>query len=160
MLGEPKVVVLGVGNLLLGDEGVGVHLIRELDQEELDYVNLKLIDGGTSPEISALVEGADKVIIIDAVKGGGEPGTIYRLDIGEIAMDSPMRLSLHQMNILDSLRMLDLIGKRPRSVVVIGIEPKNLDLGLDLSPEIEAKMAELKKLVIREIKEKSDLRWY
>lgn len=154
MLGKPKVVILGVGNLLLRDEGVGVHLIRELNQEELDYVNLQIVDGGTSPEIISLAEGADKLIIVDAVRGGGKPGTIYRFDIDEIAMDSPMRLSLHQMSILDSLRMLDLTGKRPKSIVVIGIEPENLDLGLDLSPEIEAKIPELKKLIIGEIKEK------
>jgi hydrogenase maturation protease len=157
MLDNPKVVVLGVGNSLLQDEGVGVHFVQALKKKELDYVNLEVIDGGTSPEITFLVEGADKLIIVDAVKGGEEPGTIYRFDIGEIAMDSPMRLSLHQMSILDNLRMLDLIGKRPKSTVIIGIEPKNLDLGLGLSPEIEKKMPELKRLLIREIRESERL---
>lgn len=160
MLDKPKVVVLGVGNLLLRDEGIGVHFVQALDKEKLDYVNWKIIDGGTSPEISSLIEDADKLIIIDAVKGGGEPGTIYRFNIDEIAMDSPMRLSLHQMSILDNLQMLDLVGKRPQSVVVIGIEPKNLDLGLGLSPEIEAKLPEIKRLVMREIKGKDDLHWH
>lgn len=153
MLDKPRIVVLGIGNSLLQDEGVGVHLVQALNQEELDYANLEVIDGGTSPEISTLVEDTDKLIIIDAVRAGSEPGTIYRFDISQIAMDSPMRLSLHQLSILDDLQMLDLIGKRPKSVVVIGIEPKDLGLGLDLSPEVEAKMPELKRLVMGEIKE-------
>ena len=157
MLDNPKVVVLGVGNSLLQDEGIGVHFVQALKKKELDYANLEVIDGGTSPEIMFLVEGADKLIIVDAVKGGEEPGTIYRFDIDEIAMDSPMRLSLHQMSILDNLRMLDLIGKRPKSTVIIGIEPKNLDLGLGLSPEIEKKMPELKRMLIREIRESERL---
>jgi len=153
MLDKPKVVVLGVGNLLLQDEGVGVHFVQALNKEDLDYANLEIIDGGTSPEIVSLVEGADKLIIIDAVKGGKEPGTIYRFGIDDVNMDSPMRLSLHQMNVLDNLQMLNLMGKQPMSTTIIGIEPKTMEPGLELSPEIQSKIPEITRLVIKEIEE-------
>ena len=152
MLDKPKVVVLGVGNLLLQDEGVGVHFVQALNKDDLDYVNLEIIDGGTSPEIVSLVEGADKLIIIDAVKGGKEPGTIYRFGIDDVNLDSPMRLSLHQMDVIDSLRMLNLLGSCPKTIV-IGIEPKTIDLGSELSPEIQSKIPEITRLVMKEIKE-------
>jgi len=154
---QPKIVVLGVGNLLLRDEGVGIHFVQSLNKDDLllkaDSYRLSIIDGGTSPEIISLVEGAAKLIIIDAVKGGKKGGTIYRFSSDDINLDSPVRLSLHQMGIVDSLKLLKAMGKQPKSVVIIGIEPKKLALGLKLSPEIEEKLPELKRLLIQEIKE-------
>jgi len=73
----PRIVVIGVGNLLLKDEGIGIHAVQAL--QELDFPpDVKLIDGGTSPDIIAYTRAGDKLIIVDAAKAGGEPGTIYR----------------------------------------------------------------------------------
>ena len=110
------------------------------------------MDGGTSPENLLTIEGVDKLIIIDAVKGGKEPGTIYRFGIDDIILDSSLRLSLHQMSMIDSLRILNLIDKQPKNIVIIGIEPKNIDFGLGLSPEVRERLVELKGLVIKEVK--------
>jgi len=150
---KPKIVILGIGNLLLGDEGVGVHLAQMLTKGELNYDNVEIIDTGTSPEIASFVEGIDKLIIIDAFKGGGTPGTIYRFNVDDMNLCSAMKLSLHQVNIIDNLRILKLLGKQPKSTVVFGIEPRNMDWGLELSPEVEEKMPELKELITQEIKE-------
>jgi len=168
MLDKPKIIVLGVGNLLLQDEGVGVHVVNILHENDIDYPNLEIIDGGTSPEIASLIEDADKLIIIDAVEGGREPGTIYRFTIDDVDMnllhgteecpphkeikfEVRPRLSLHQMDMIDNLRMLSLIGKQPREVIVIGIEPKTMELGMELSPEIQSKMPEIIRLITDEI---------
>ena len=166
--GKPKIVVLGVGNLLLRDEGVGVQVIEMLHKEDLSHPNLAIIDGGTSPEIMSLIEGADKLIIIDAVKGGKEPGTIYRFTIGDVDLGSPcsvgdcgahkdtglqvyQKLSLHQMDIVDNLRMLSLIGKQPKNVVIIGIEPGTIEPGLELSSEIQSKIPQIITLITKEV---------
>ncbi|PIX27394.1 MAG: hypothetical protein COZ67_02550 [Chloroflexi bacterium CG_4_8_14_3_um_filter_45_15] len=181
---QPKIVVLGIGNLLLRDEGIGVQIVKMpsvifcsclIHQAELPnklgnyYPNLAIIDGGTSPEIMSLVEGADKLIIIDAVKGGKEPGTIYRFTIDDVDLGSPcsagdcgahkdtgiqayQKLSLHQIDIVDNLRMLSLIGKQPKNIVIIGIEPRTIEPGLELSPEIQSKIPEITRLVRDEIR--------
>jgi hydrogenase maturation protease len=74
-----RVAILGVGNILLKDEGVGIHVIHALqDNPLLTDAGVELIDGGTSPNVSYLLDGADRLIVIDAVEGGCEPGTIYR----------------------------------------------------------------------------------
>lgn len=151
---QPKIVILGVGNLLLRDEGFGVHLIKILRKEDLGYPNVEIVDGGTSPEIVSLVEGASKLIIIDAVKGGKEPGTIYRFNINDVSFtNSPMGLSLHQMGVADSLKMLELLGKQPKTTIVIGIEPMTIDYGLELSQEIQGKMPQIIGLIKEEIRE-------
>ena len=175
---QPKIVVLGIGNLLLRDEGIGVQIVKmlsviltmsETKGKNLSYPNLAIIDGGTSPEIMSLVEGADKLIIIDAVKGGKEPGTIYRFTIDDVDLGSPcsagdcgahkdtgiqayQKLSLHQIDIVDNLRMLSLIGKQPKNIVIIGIEPRTIEPGLELSPEIQSKIPEITRLVRDEIR--------
>ena len=88
----PRVTVLGIGNLLLQDEGVGVHLVEELASRELNYAGLDIIDAGTSPEIfSMLDDSIDKLIIVDAVKGGNEPGTLYKLSMADLETKSVMK---------------------------------------------------------------------
>ena len=151
-----KIVVLGMGNPLLQDDGVGVHLVHTLNTDELECPNLEIIDAGTSPEIASLIEGADKLIIIDAVKGGKEPGTIYRFsldDVQEVDLDSPVRLSLHQVGVIDNLRMLKLLEKCPRKIIIIGVEPQSIGWGLEPSPKIKERLAELKRVVIQEIRD-------
>ena len=149
---QAKIVILGIGNLLLGDEGIGIHFVRMLNEESLDYANLEIIDGGICPEFASFVEDAHKLIIVDAVKGGKKPGTIYHFGIDDVMMDLPMKLSLHQMGVIDSLKMLRLVGKEPKDTIIIGIEPKNINCGLELSPEVKKGLAELRKIVAQEIK--------
>ncbi len=149
---RPKIIILGIGNLLLGDEGVGIQLIRMLNNDDLNYANLEIIDGGICPEIVSFVEDVYKLIIVDAIKGGEKPGTLYRLSIDDLIMDPSTRgLSLHEMGVLDSLKMMRLLGREPKNTIIIGIEPKNIGWGLELSPEVEGRLAELKRMVIAEI---------
>jgi hydrogenase maturation protease len=151
--GSPKITVLGIGNLLLKDEGVGVHLVQKLTGI-VDDANVNIIDAGTYPDFLSLVDGStDKLIIIDAVKAGDEPGTIYRFSFDNVDLDSAPPISLHDIGVSDSLKMMALLNRQPKSTVVMGIEPKTIDFGLEPSPEVEDKLSEMIKLVLQEIEE-------
>jgi hydrogenase maturation protease len=151
--GSPKITVLGIGNLLLKDEGVGAHLVQKLTGI-VDDANVNIIDAGTCPDFSSLVDDStDKLIIIDAVKAGDKPGTIYRFSFDNIDLDSTPPISLHDIGVPDSLKMMALLNRQPKSTVVIGIEPKTIDFGLELSPDVEDKLSEMIELVLQEIEE-------
>jgi hydrogenase maturation protease len=150
---SPRITVLGIGNLLLKDEGIGIHLVQKL-ASVVDDANVKIIDAGTYPDFLSLVdESTDKLIIVDAVKTGDRPGTIYRFSFDDVDLDAVTPVSLHDMSVLDSLRTMALFNRQPKSTVVIGIEPKTIDFGLDLSPEVEESLPKIVNLVLKEIEE-------
>jgi len=150
---SPRITVLGIGNLLLKDEGIGVHLVQRL-AGVMNNANVKILDAGTYPDFLSLIDDStDKLIIVDAVKAGDKPGTIYRFNFDDVDLDSAPPISLHEIGVLDSLIMMALFNKQPKSTVIIGIEPKTIDFGLDLSPEIENKLPEMIELVLKEIEE-------
>lgn len=149
--GNARTVVLGIGNLLLQDEGIGVHLVQKL-ADELDRSDVDVIDGGTDPDIVSCVgDNVERLIIIDAANAGDQPGTIYRFDIGDLESDQSSVVSLHQIGIVDSINMMSLLGKRPKSVTVIGIEPKSIDFGLELSHELSERLPKIIEIVMNEI---------
>ena len=147
-----RVAVVGVGNVLLKDEGIGVHVARALRETiGTDRTNLEIIDGGTSPDIFLLLEGVQKLIVVDAVHGGGSPGSVYRFHPGDITTADKCITSMHQIDVLDGLRMMELSGTKPDSIVIIGIEPKEIDWGLELSTELSEKLPQIIKVVIDEL---------
>lgn len=151
---SPRITILGIGNLLLKDEGVGIHLVQKLSARGIDRENLNIVDGGTSPDIMSLIDhDIDKLIIVDAVKAGNSPGTVYRVDSDNLDLDSATPISLHEIGVLDSLKMMALLNKQPKSTVIVGVEPKAIDYGLELSPEVEAKVPEIVKIILKEIEE-------
>ncbi len=151
-----RVVILGMGNILLKDEGVGIHAIRALQNSPLPAnVDLEIVDGGTSTNILYLLDGADRLIIIDAVNGGGEPGTIYRFRPNDIELEGQSVLSMHQIGLLEDLEMMECTGDRPKETVIVGVEPKEMGLGLELSSELEQKIPQITELVLEEIREET-----
>jgi len=152
MLGKNSVAVLGIGNLLCKDDGIGVRVIqRMLDSGKYAYVDL--IDGGTSPDLLCLLDDSiNRLIIVDALKGGGQPGDVYRLDIGDenIADESPA--SLHGLGVLDSLKMMRSLGMQPPAVTIIGVEPADTSPGLGLSAGIEALIPSIIDAIDKEIR--------
>jgi len=147
-----KIVILGVGNLLLSDEGVGVHVANELMKMELPP-GVSVVEGGTDGfRLLNVITGADRLIVIDAVRGGAAPGSIYRFDIDDVRnCPSGFKTSVHQIGILEVIDLSGLIGKTPRTTV-IGVEPKSLVMSMELSPEIKAKIPRIIKLVLDEVK--------
>ncbi|MCD6390995.1 MAG: hydrogenase maturation protease [Dehalococcoidia bacterium] len=140
--------VLGIGSALLRDDGIGCHVAHAL--EEIHLTEVKIIDGGTCPDILQFAEGTDKLIIVDAVKGGGPPGQIYRFNIEDIALEPKPFLSLHDMGLVDNLMLMKLwhsIGE----TVIIGVEPKEIEWGLELSPELQDKIPQIIDAILAEL---------
>lgn len=146
-----KILVVGIGNLLLMDEGIGVHVVRRLEEAGLP-LGVEAIDGGTnSYDLVDIFCQADDLIIVDALKGGHAPGTIYRAPLEELGLKPEENgVSLHQMHFIEAMNMVNLMGYHPRAVV-FGIEPHTIDWGLDLSPQVEEKMPRVLELVREEI---------
>ena len=138
-----SVAVVGLGNLILSDEGVGVHVVRRLDESYSFPDDVVLIDGGTSAIdlLDQLVE-AEHIIFIDAAQTGGPPGSIVALQGARLPVWFRERMSPHQIGLADLLATLSLMDHTPESVTLIGIEPQSMELGTELTPQIDAAASE------------------
>jgi len=147
---RPRTLVIGVGNLLLKDEGIGVHTVRALQEANLAD-DVALIDAGTAPDLIAYTNAGDKLIIIDAAKGGGEPGTVYRLHPGDLTTPTGAAISAHELGVEQGLALLKLMGNEPGDIIIIGIEPKEIDFGTELSAELQNRFPHILNTVLKEI---------
>ena len=143
-----KTVILGVGNLLLMDEGVGVHAAVNLRGFPLPE-NVEVIEGGTDGfKLFHVISEADRLIVVDCVKGGGEPGSIYRFDVRDLKhMPDRYMTSVHQVSILEVINLSGLVGKSPRATI-IGVEPSEISMSMDLSPLVQEKLPRVLELVL------------
>ncbi|MBL7120259.1 MAG: HyaD/HybD family hydrogenase maturation endopeptidase [Dehalococcoidia bacterium] len=148
---RPKIAVIGVGNLLLRDEGIGVHVVQALQGMDLENSgDVQVIDAGTSPDVVLSLEGVDKLIIIDAAEGHCEPGTVYCFRPEELPQESAGIQSLHEVSFTQSLRILDNLGLKPKDIVIFGVQPKEIDWGLEPSVELTERIPEIVRLVLEE----------
>jgi len=148
---EKKTVIIGIGNLILRDEGLGVHVVRQLEDRELPP-GVELIDGGTATmELLPVIHEAERIVVIDALRAGGEPGTIYRVSPEDLLCEPQSPLSLHQMGLLEVLGMARQLGCHGK-VAIIGVEPKEISWGMELSPEVEAAIPKVIDAVFEELK--------
>jgi len=146
--------VLGIGNVLLRDEGIGCHVAHAL--EEIPLPDVKIIDGGTCPDVLQFLEDTDKLIIVDAVKGGGPPGQIYRFHLEDITLEQKPFLSLHDMGLVDNLMLMQL-WRNIGEAVIIGVEPREINWGLELSPELREKMPQIIDAILSELNTSANL---
>ena len=131
---RPRVLVAGLGNLLLKDDGVGVHAVRALQHGMPSGV--RAIEVGTAVlDALHLIEWADRILAIDAMQADGPPGTVYRFGVDEVA-DQPIKASLHEVDLLATIHFLT-SAHRPE-IVVLGVQPETIDTGMDLSPSVQA----------------------
>lgn len=145
-----KTVVIGIGNLLLRDEGVGVHAVRALRGRQLPP-EVEVIDGGTATlELLPILQEAQRVVVIDALRGGAPPGTLYRVTPQDLMEGEERPLSLHQVGFLEVLRMARQLGSDPE-VVIIGVEPKEIAWGTELTPELRRRLPRVVEAVLREL---------
>lgn len=148
------VALLGIGNILLGDEGVGVHAIGILE-DRFDFPdNVEIIDGGTMGlDLLPFIEGRDKLLILDAVNLGKEPGTICIIEDCAIPSFISTKLSIHQVGLPDVIFALKLLGKVPPRMTLIGIQPKTIESGLTMSMSIMNNLEELLTAVTEKLSE-------
>ncbi len=150
---DKKIKVLGCGNTLVGDDGVGIRVIERLQQIKLPS-NVEAIDAGVGGlAILSWIEDADKVIIIDAVQTGNEPpGTVYKFTDKELPPSNMFMLSLHDLNLVDTINVGRIVQKMPDEIVIIGVEVRRVaEFTKELTPEVEAAIPEVLDLVLKEI---------
>jgi len=149
-----RIVVLGVGNILLSDEGIGVRAIEKL-QHDFDLPpEVVVIDGGTTGmEMLEDLSKADHIIILDAIRGGKAPASIIKLVGDQVPVFFKTKLSPHQIGLSDVLATLAFIGEQPGGVTVIGVEPVSLETGMTLTPQVEACLPVLMEMVIEVLRE-------
>ncbi len=133
-----KIVVLGVGNILMQDEGFGVRVVEELTRRYTFPDNVQVLDGGTlGMELLRFIKGADRLLIIDAVNGGGVPGTFYQFANEEVKAYFKHKVSMHELGIQDVLAALELLEQPVKEVVVLGVQPAVIDVGLEVSETVQ-----------------------
>lgn len=144
-------VVIGIGNILLKDDGFGVHCVRAME-EEGKFAGVPLVDGGTSTlDLLGYFLDYTRVIVIDCLRAGLSPGTVYRLKPDDLEGYRREHLSLHDVQVLDVLQMARLMGKNPE-VILFGVEPADLSEGLELTSCLQEKITMVIGLVEEEIK--------
>jgi len=147
-----NVLVLGIGNLLLQDEGAGVRVVEELEKRYEIPECVELLDGGTSGiELLQYIRGRDALILVDVVRSGEACGTITRYDGDDVPALFQSKISPHQLGISDLLATARLLDSLPKQIILFGIEPKSMDTGLELSPEIAAQIPGLAECIAQEL---------
>jgi len=127
-------MILGVGNILLSDEGFGVRVAEALE-ERYDFPdNVSVIDGGVlGINLMGIISEADQLIVVDVIRNGGQPGDLYRIDGEAIPERIRAKNSLHQIDFLESLTLCQALDKVPETVIV-GVEPRDIEtLSVDLT---------------------------
>jgi len=146
-----KDLILGVGNLLLTDEGLGIHAVRKLFENPALPADVEVVDGGTAGlGLLYYLEDVNRLVIIDAVETGGPPGTMVRLSGDQIPVYMAMKVSPHEITLPDFLAAAKLRDLYPQEVIVWGIQPQSLEVGVELSPVVAEKLDTLVKNVLGE----------
>jgi hydrogenase maturation protease len=146
-----KVVVIGVGNLLRQDEGVGVHAVRVLATGPCGE-SASFVDGGTAVfEALSDWKDIDKLVVIDALKTGREPGSIARVSLRDVADRDAPALSVHEHGLLDQLALLKQAGLKVGEIVIYGVEPQETGWGTELSEAVAECLPLLEMQMAREL---------
>ncbi|MDZ4042382.1 MAG: HyaD/HybD family hydrogenase maturation endopeptidase [Eubacteriales bacterium] len=146
-----RIIVLGLGNILMQDDGFGVRVIEALREVPLPE-KVELVDAGTG--IYSLMydlEGADHIVVVDAVQGGAEPGAVYRIPGEELGSFYQGAASSHEIRFPEVMAMFKQQGYHPQAVVY-GVEPAALDLGMELTASVAAALPRVVDLVQDEIR--------
>lgn len=136
-----RVVILGIGNILLADEGVGVRAVEAIERDFILPEGVVAIDGGCSAmELLEDLEHLDALIVVDAVYAGQRPGDMVVLEGEEVSKFFRTRMSPHQVGLSDVLASLEFTGRSPKQLLIVGIKPLSMDLSMDLTPQVAEKL--------------------
>jgi hydrogenase maturation protease len=145
-------LILGVGNLLLTDDGFGVHVINALKNSAFPE-NITLLEAGTvSHQLIPMLREIDVLIVLDVIEAGDTPGSVFKFSPDDLQYTSHQMFSLHQISLIDILRMAELTGGKPETVI-IAVQPKDVSSwSLELSDEVRAVIPRVRELIIEELK--------
>ncbi len=145
-------IILGIGNLLMKDDGIGIHVVNRLNQMELPD-GIEAIDGATfTLELLSIFQEASRILIVDAVKGGHSPGSVYYLTPDNLINEKSRVLSLHQVGFLDVIETAKEMGYCP-DIRILGVEPYEISWGMELSDVLEEKFDVIVKKVLKYVGE-------
>lgn len=147
------ILVLGLGNLLMGDDGFGPRVVELLEERHVWSETVRLVDGGTlGLDLLPQLEGVKQLLIIDAIDLGSAPGTLFRLKGDEVPRAFANKLSVHQMGLQDLLAVAELQGHLPAELVVWGAQAGTIELGLELTPAVATAVEEVALRVAEELR--------
>lgn len=147
------ITVLGVGNVILRDEGFGVRAVEYLDACYEFPDTIQLVDGGTlGIELTQYLTGTKRLLVIDSINGGAEPGTVFRFADDEVMAHFQDKLSAHEVGIQDVLALLSVTGRKIPHVVVIGAQPCDLGAGVGLCRKMEELLPRIAEMALEELR--------
>ena len=147
-----RTVVIGLGNTLMGDDGLGIAALARLCEDWKLPPEVELVDGGTwGMNLLPLIEDAGRLILIDAVNVGAEPGARVALERRELPRFFTIKVSPHQIDLRDVLALAELRGTLPQATVVIGLQPDRVELSNELSDVLRCRLDELVADVVRQL---------
>jgi hydrogenase maturation protease len=147
-----RVLLLGIGNLLLSDEGVGIHALRYLEQNYIWAPPVELLDGGTAGmELLVPITSATHLIILDAVQTKAPPGTVVQITHADLPAFFRTKLSSHQVGLADVLAAAILTDSLPSYITLLGVVPASLELGMELTPVVAAQLVPLVNRIVQEL---------
>jgi hydrogenase maturation protease len=151
-MNDPRIVVLGVGNILFGDEGFGVRVIEKMRDSYEFPEAVSLVDGGVlGLNLLGTISVADHLIVVDAIRNNGKPGEVHRLEGDQIPRRILAKNSLHQVDLLEALTLCQALDKVPQTVI-IGVEPLDIEtLQVEMTPVIQSKVDEMIGRVLAEL---------
>ncbi len=149
-----KILIFGAGNLILSDEGFGVHFVKYMAEQFVLPDNVELYDGGTlGIMVTHKFEEAAKVFLVDIVDAEGEVGEIFRYEKADIMLNRlPVKLSPHQIGIQEMLFISELRGACPEDLTFFGIIPASLEPGAELSPKLQEGLAKVASHILAELR--------
>lgn len=149
-----NIAVFGIGNILLSDDGVGVHAVNTLREEYSFPDSVELIDGGTKGlDLLPLFENRDRILIADAANFRKEPGTIDMVEGDDIPAFLSTKLSVHQIGLPDTLFAAKLMDIAPAEMCLVGIQPKSMETGVELSNEVRNQFEPFIQEILRKLQE-------
>jgi hydrogenase maturation protease len=147
-----KILVLGIGNLVMTDDGIGVRVVQLIEERYRFPGQVTVLDGGTlGLDLLPRIEAVQRLLIVDAVDTGAPPGTLVRLTGAEIPQALETRLSPHQMGLKDLLTVGPLLGHSPGETVLWGVQPESIQMALRLSASVAAQLEPMVEKVLEEL---------
>lgn len=148
------ITVLGIGNILLSDEGLGVVAVKRFAEEYEFPESVKIMDGGTlGIDLMYFLEGTEKLLVVDAVAGGKPPGTFYKIKNDDVKKYFKNKVSMHELGFQEVMALMELRGFPIKEIVILGLEPKSFATSLELSPEVEEKIPLLVEEIANQLRE-------
>jgi hydrogenase maturation protease len=147
-----EILILGIGNILLRDEGIGVHVVEHLQKQPLPP-NVDVIDGGTAGfDLLDIISDRHIIILIDAIDADYPPATIVRFTPEDLEASTQPQLSAHNIDFTQALKMAAMLNCAPQKVVIFGIQPQSVEPGLNPTEPIAALIPHIAALVLDELK--------